>query len=167
MYGWVRARYEAKLRRSNFVSAPWAGGVVLLVCVVVAMLLANLPWTAHYYHEFLETGLTLSVHSPSGSVNWIFPEGMTVEKWINDGLMVIFFFIVGLEIKRELLCGHLSSFRRAILPVLAAMGGMLMPALIYLAFNAGTPASTGWGLRPISLSRWEFSRCWVTGFPFR
>lgn len=78
------------------------------------MLLANLPWTAHYYHEFLETGLTLSVHSPSGSVNWIFPEGMTVEKWINDGLMVIFFFIVGLEIKRELLCGHLSSFRRAI-----------------------------------------------------
>lgn len=146
MYGWVRARYEAKLRRSNFVSAPWAGGVVLLVCVVVAMLLANLPWTAHYYHEFLETGLTLSVHSPSGSVNWIFPEGMTVEKWINDGLMVIFFFIVGLEIKRELLCGHLSSFRRAILPVLAAMGGMLMPALIYLAFNAGTPASTGWGI---------------------
>ena len=146
LYGWVRARYEAKLRRSNFVSAPWAGGVVLLVCVVVAMLLANLPWTAHYYHEFLETGLTLSVHSPSGSVNWIFPEGMTVEKWINDGLMVIFFFIVGLEIKRELLCGHLSSFRRAILPVLAAMGGMLMPALIYLAFNAGTPASTGWGI---------------------
>ena len=71
---------------------------------------------------------------------------MTVEKWINDGLMVIFFFIVGLEIKRELLCGHLSSFRRAILPVLAAMGGMLMPALIYLAFNAGTPASTGWGI---------------------
>lgn len=70
---------------------------------------------------------------------------MTVEKWINDGLMVIFFFIVGLEIKRELLCGHLSSFRRAILPVLAAMGGMLMPALIYLAFNAGTPASTGLG----------------------
>ena len=58
LYGWVRARYEAKLRRSNFVSAPWAGGVVLLVCVVVAMLLANLPWTAHYYHEFLETGLT-------------------------------------------------------------------------------------------------------------
>ena len=53
LYGWVRARYEAKLRRSNFVSAPWAGGVVLLVCVVVAMLLANLPWTAHYYHEFL------------------------------------------------------------------------------------------------------------------
>ena len=146
LYGWVRARYEAKLRISNFVSAPWAGGVVLLVCVVVAMLLANLPWTAHYYHEFLETGLTLSVHSPSGSVNWIFPEGMTVEKWINDGLMVIFFFIVGLEIKRELLCGHLSSFRRAILPVLAAMGGMLMPALIYLAFNAGTPASTGWGI---------------------
>ena len=142
MYGWVHMRYAMASRRRGFMEAPWAGGVVLLACVVVAMLLANLPVTAHYYHEFLNMDLSLSIRSKSGTIDWVFPEGMTVEKLINDGLMVIFFFTVGLEIKRELVCGHLSSVRKAVLPVLAAAGGMLMPAAVYALFNHGTPAAT-------------------------
>ena len=117
-----------------------------LVCVVIAMLLANLPFTADFYQHFLETDLSLAIKSPDGSIDWSFPEGMTVEKFINDGLMVVFFFTVGLEIKREVVCGQLSSFKRAILPVVAAGGGMLAPALIYLCFNSGTASMNGWGI---------------------
>ena len=71
---------------------------------------------------------------------------MTVEKFINDILMVVFFFTVGLEIKREVVCGELSSMKKAMLPVIAALGGMLMPALIYTLINGGTSASSGWGI---------------------
>ena len=74
------------------------------------------------------------------------PKEMTVEKFINDILMVVFFFVVGLEIKREIVCGELSSVKKAMLPVIAAMGGMLMPALIYFSVNGGTDASSGWGI---------------------
>ena len=146
MYRWVRQRHMMGLRGRNFLEAPWAGGVVLLVCVIAAMLLANLPATKLYYHHLLETDLSLMVHSPDGVIDWIFPRGMTVEKFINDGLMVIFFFAVGLEIKREIVCGQLSSARRAILPVLAAAGGMLVPAIFFTAFNHGTMAANGWGI---------------------
>lgn len=126
--------------------APWAGGVVLLVCVGIAMLLANLPLTAEYYHHLLQTDLSLAVHSPDGVIDWTYPRGMTVEKLINDGLMVIFFFSVGLEIKREIISGQLSTLRKAILPVLGAAGGMAAPALIYLLFNHGGVAANGWGI---------------------
>lgn len=146
MYRWVRSRHQMGLRGRSFIEAPWAGGAVLLVCVIAAMLLANLPWTSGYYHQLLETDLSLLVHSPNGSIDWAFPRGMTVEKFINDLLMVVFFFAVGLEIKREIVCGQLSSVRRAILPVLAAAGGMLAPALVYLTFNQGTLAANGWGI---------------------
>ncbi len=146
MYSWVRSRYTLTLRSRSFVEAPWAGGAVLLVCVIAAMLLANLPATRDLYRNLLETNLALLVQSPSGVIDWLFPREMTVEKFINDGLMVIFFFTVGLEIKREIVCGQLSSVRRAILPVIAAAGGMLAPALIYLLFNAGTASAHGWGI---------------------
>lgn len=146
MYRWVRSRHTFGLRSRSFIEAPWAGGAVLLVCVILAMLLANLPATKLFYHNLLETDLSLLVHSPGGAIDWAFPREMTVEKFINDGLMVIFFFAVGLEIKREIVCGQLSSVRRAILPVLAAAGGMLAPALIYLVFNAGTASVNGWGI---------------------
>lgn len=146
MYRWVRERHMIGIRGRNFLEAPWAGGVVLLGCVIVAMLLANLPGTSLYYRHLLETDLSLMVHSPDGLIDWVFPRGMTVEKLINDGLMVIFFFAVGLEIKREIVCGQLSSARQAILPVLAAAGGMLAPAIIFLFFNHGTIAANGWGI---------------------
>ena len=109
------------------------------------MLLANLPATKELYHAFLETSLSISIQSPHGEA-WIFPKDMTVEKFINDILMVVFFFVVGLEIKREIVCGELSSVKKAMLPVIAAMGGMLMPALIYFSVNGGTDASSGWGI---------------------
>lgn len=145
-FSWVSLTHRAMLRIRAFMQAPWAGGVVLLTCVVVAMLLANLPFTKFYYHHLLGTELSLLVHSPGGGINWAFPSGMTVEKFINDGLMVIFFFSVGLEIKREVVRGQLSTWRKAILPVVAAAGGMLAPAIIFTCFNFGTPAAPGWGI---------------------
>lgn len=146
MYGWVRWRHQLEVSGRGFFNAPWAGGVVLLICVAIAMLLANIPATSVYYKHLLETDLALKVASPDGVIDWLFPRGMTVEKLVNDGLMVIFFFAVGLEIKREIVCGQLSSVRKAILPVLAAAGGMFVPALIFLMFNAGTAAANGWGI---------------------
>ncbi|MEG2614015.1 MAG: Na+/H+ antiporter NhaA [Alistipes sp.] len=146
MYSWVHQRHILALRSRGFMNAPWAGGLVLLACVMIAMLLANLPFTASHYKYLLETDLSLMVKGPGGAIDWIYPRGMTVEKLINDGLMVIFFFSVGLEIKREVVCGQLSSMRQAILPVLAAAGGMLVPAIVYTAFNAGTSSANGWGI---------------------
>ena len=148
MYGWVRTRHLTALRGRGLMNAPWAGGLVLLVCVVVAMLLANMPATAEVYRGLLETDLSLVVKSPNGVIDWVFPHGMTVEKLVNDGLMVIFFFCVGLEIKREIVCGQLSTVRKAILPVLAAAGGMLAPAAVFALFNGGTAAANGWGIPP-------------------
>ena len=146
MYSWVRGQQTVIARSHNFMNKPWAAGVVLLACVVVAMLLANLPFTAEFYHELLETDLLAEIRNSHAHLDWIFPAEMTVEKLINDGLMVIFFFTVGLEIKREIICGELSSVRKAMLPVLAAAGGMLVPALIFMLFNHGTPAANGWGI---------------------
>ena len=80
------------------------------------------------------------------AIDWVFPKDMTVEKFINDVLMVIFFFTVGLEIKREVIYGELSSVKKAMLPVVAALGGMLAPALIFMALNNGTAAASGWGI---------------------
>ena len=134
-YSWVRKRHRLDERRRRFMRVPWAGGAVLMLCVAAAMLLANLPSTAMYYEHVLSTDLSLLIESPDHVVDLVFPRDMNVEKLINDGLMVIFFFVVGLEIKREIVCGELSTARKAILPVMAAAGGMLAPALIYLAFN--------------------------------
>ena len=102
MYRWVRSRHTFGLRSRSFIEAPWAGGAGRLGCVILAMLLANLPATKLFYHNLLETDLSLLVHSPGGAIDWAFPREMTVEKFINDGLMVIFFFAVGLEIKHEI-----------------------------------------------------------------
>ena len=113
---------------------------MLIVCVIIAMMLANLPATAKAYHHLLHMQLGLSIDG------MLFPKGMNLEKLINDGLMVIFFFTVGLEIRREISHGELSTPKKAILPVVAAMGGMLAPAIIYAAFNAGTMVSNGWGI---------------------
>lgn len=125
-------------RGRHLVNAPWAGGAILLVFVIVALILANSEGTKEAYHNFLATPLALSVGNFSFSLD--------VEKFINDGLMVIFFFVVGLEIKRELLVGRLSTMRHAMLPVMAALGGMAVPAAIFAAFNSGTQFSAGWGI---------------------
>ena len=146
IYWWNKEVHNFRISQDKFSKQPWAQGVVLLACVAVAMLLANLPFTKHIYHAVLETRLFAGIQSPDGTIDWIFPRGMTVEKFINDILMVIFFFTVGLEIKREVVCGELSSFKKAILPVIAAFGGVAVPAIIYTVVNHGTIAASGWGI---------------------
>ena len=146
IYWWTKEVHHFRISQDKFSKQPWANGVVLLACVVLAMLLANLPFTKQLYHDILETHLSMTIKSPDGLINWVFPRDMTVEKFINDILMVVFFFTVGLEIKREVVCGELSSFKKAILPVIAAFGGVVVPALIYTLVNHGTMAGSGWGI---------------------
>ncbi len=146
IYWWNKEVHNFKISQQKFSKQPWANGVILLGCVIIAMLLANLPATRHLYHSFLETSLSIHVSSPDGVIDFLFPREMTVEKFINDILMVVFFFTVGLEIKREIVCGELSTPKKALLPVIAAFGGVVAPALIFAAVNHGTLASSGWGI---------------------
>lgn len=125
-------------KQYKFLHSPWAGGVVLVIFAIIALVLANLDATKHWYHAMLTTKLTIGFEG--------FQLSKSVEHWINDGLMVIFFFYVGLEIKREIIAGQLSSLKQATLPIAAAIGGMIAPALIYMAVNAGNPYESGWGI---------------------
>ncbi len=145
-FSWIRYSHNAAENTKNFMQRPWAGGVVLLLCVIIAMALANMEWSAAAYHDLLTTDLSVLIHTHDGGINLYFPRDMNVERFVNDALMVIFFFGVGLEIKREVIHGELSSVKSAMLPVLAALGGMIMPALIYMFFNHDTPVSLGWGV---------------------
>ncbi len=145
IYSWTKGFRNFELRNKRFLKQPWAQGVILLACVIIAMLLANLPFTKHFYHEFLQTSISIGVQSQSGfSLN--FPVGMTIEKLINDVIMVVFFFVVGLEIRHEIAYGELSSPKKALMPIIAAFGGVLVPALIYAFINGGTSAASGWGI---------------------
>ncbi len=121
----------------EFLHTESAGGVVLLVGALVALVWANSPWQ-HAYTTLWETEVSLEVG------HLVVAE--TLRDWVNDGLMALFFFVVGLEIKREMVHGELRSPRTAALPVLAALGGMVVPALIYPAVNAGGPGLRGWGV---------------------
>ena len=145
IYTWTKGVRNLDLRRRAFIRQPWAQGVILLTCVIIAMLLANLPFTRDIYHNVLETNVSIFFKSPDGS-GIFFPRGMTVESFINDILMTVFFFSVGLEIRREMKVGELSSVKKALLPVIAAFGGVVMPALIFSGINHGTAAASGWGI---------------------
>lgn len=146
IYTWNKSVFNLNRRGDHLSKQPWFQGVLLLCCVILAMLFANLPFTKVFYHDFLETSVTLHFFSPDGKVNLLFPKDMTVEKFINDILMVVFFFTVGLEIKREIAYGELSSPKKALMPVIAALGGVVVPAVIYTVINHGTAASSGWGI---------------------
>lgn len=118
---------------------PSAGGIMLVVFALVAFVLANTPSTAAAFHHFWLTDITLGFGD--------FSVTKSLEYLINDGLMVIFFFYVGLEIKREILAGQLSSFKKASLPIVAAIGGMVVPAAIYIIININNPLTvSGWGI---------------------
>ncbi len=121
----------------DFFHAEATGSIVLLAATVLALLWANSPW-ADVYFTLLHTEIAVHI----GPYNLI----LDMHELVNDGLMVIFFLVVGLEIKREVVVGELSSAKRAILPVAAAVGGMLLPALIYVAVNAGKVGMEGWGI---------------------
>ncbi len=116
------------------------GGMVLMVVAVLAMVIANSPWE-EAYHAFWNHPVSLQV----GEFNLFSHHGepLTLMAFINDALMAVFFFSVGLEIKREVLVGELSSLRQALLPIIAAVGGMIVPMVIYYLMTAGTPASGG------------------------
>lgn len=146
VYRWNKSVFLLSKGGGKLSSQPWFQGALLLVCVICAMLLANLPVVSHYYHSVLSTNMQLHMFNVDGSVDFLFPRDMTVEKFINDILMVIFFFTVGLEIKREVACGELSSPKKALMPVIAAFGGVIAPALIFAVINHGTQAVGGWGI---------------------
>lgn len=114
-----------------------AGGIALMVCTIAALAWANSPW-AETYHALWKTKLTVGVGA------WTLSKEAIL--WINDGLMAIFFFLVGLEIKRELLVGGLSTPSQTVMPVAAAVGGMAVPALIFFGLNAGQDSVAGWGI---------------------
>ncbi|MCF6404707.1 Na+/H+ antiporter NhaA [Chitinophaga filiformis] len=121
----------------EFLKDSRAVGIVLIICTAISLILANSPWQASYIASW-ET----IVHIPIPQLH--LPH--TILHWINDGLMVPFFFLVGMEIKREVTIGELSSIRQSMLPILAALGGMVCPALIFTLFNGGTPFANGWGI---------------------
>ena len=121
----------------QFLETEAAGGIVLVVAAAVALVWANSPWDGSY-RALWETDLTL------GLGRWAHTEDL--RHWVNDALMTLFFFVVGLEIKRELVRGDLRDPRVAALPAIAALGGMVVPALLYLAVVGGSEGSRGWGI---------------------
>jgi NhaA family Na+:H+ antiporter len=124
---------------TEFFRREAAGGIVLMISAVLALLLANTEWgPARYFPAIWDQHLRLSLNSSVLD--------HTLLQWINDGLMTVFFLIVGLEIKREVLDGELATPRQAALPIAGALGGMVVPALLYSVFNHGTPTAGGWGI---------------------
>ena len=130
------ARYVARpiLR---FIRLEVASGILLLTATAAALIWANSPWSDSY-HNFWFSNLSLDIHT------WSLE--MHLEEFVNDGLMVLFFFVVGLEIKRELVTGRLNTPRVAALPGIAALGGMVVPAALFFAFNVGGAGEDGWGI---------------------
>jgi NhaA family Na+:H+ antiporter len=121
----------------EFTKAEASSGILLIICTVAALIWANTGISDSYFHLW---HTKISVGFEEYNLNY------TLHHWINDGLMAIFFFVVGLEIKREFLVGELSSPRQAILPAAAALGGMIFPAVIYILFNSSGIGEAGWGI---------------------
>lgn len=125
------AKFKRLKRVVEFISHPAAGGLLLLGCVVLSLILANSPLIDDFKS-------LLAADIPA--------TGFTITTLVNDGLMAIFFLMAGLEIKREIVEGQLSEIKKATLPVLSAIGGMLFPALVYWFFNHNTSTANGWGI---------------------
>ncbi|MCS6904171.1 MAG: Na+/H+ antiporter NhaA [Bacteroidia bacterium] len=121
----------------RFFETESASGIILIIVTLFALLIANSPLYPHYHH-FFETPIKFSYDN--------FEIKNTTHHWINDGLMTIFFLLVGLEIKREIAYGELSSIKKSLVPVVAAVGGMIVPSLIFTYFNIGLPTIKGWAI---------------------
>ena len=141
-HDWIGTPVEKKLEEiippfQRFTHDQTTGSILLIFCTIIALLLANSALDGDYESLLLtKAGLVFGDWSLS----------MSLRHWINEGLMSLFFFVLGLEIKRELLVGELKGARRSIPMIAAALGGMLVPALLYTAFTAGTPLVHGWGI---------------------
>ncbi len=132
-----RLNRQVLLPAERFIYSETISGALLLACAVVALLWANSPWSQSYF-ALRDIPVSFQIGAFSVAVD--------LQHWINDGLMAIFFFVVALEIKRELISGDLSDKRKAALPVAAALGGMIVPAGLYLALNFGGAGALGWGI---------------------
>lgn len=121
----------------RFIELEYAGGIFLFASVIAALIWANSPFGSSYHH-FWEIKL------PVGFGSYVLDKPLHI--WINDGLMAIFFFVIGLELKREFISCGLSTPQKAALPMVAALGGMILPALIYFFINSGTGSAHGWGI---------------------
>ncbi len=128
-------RFRGALR--EFMRIEASGGILLMIAAVFALIWANSPWSDVYFN-ILDTDLAIELGPWRLSMHLL--------HWVNDALMALFFLVVGLEIKRELLVGQLSKPRQAVLPLMAGLGGMLMPALLYTVVNWGGPGASGWGI---------------------
>ena len=122
---------------SRFIKLETSSSIILFIATVAALILANSP-LSDVYINFWNNYITISLPG--------FELSKPVLKWINDGLMVVFFFLIGLEIKREFVLGELNNFKKASLPIFAAIGGMILPALLFVILNYGKPGSQGWGI---------------------
>ena len=122
---------------SDFINRESFGGIILFLSALAALVIANSPWSEAYYHLW-ENKLSFSIAGYEVSKD--------LHHWINEGLMAMFFFVIGLELKREIIAGELSSPKDAILPIAAGIGGMLMPAVIYLLLTPAGPEAAGWGI---------------------
>ena len=137
-------KYQNKINRGivmpiqQFINREKSAGIVLGISIIAALALANSPWGEEYFHLF--------EHKMGFFFNGEPYLYYSLHHWINDGLMSMFFFVVGLELKREFIGGELADPRNTILPIGAAVAGMLVPALIYTLLNAGTPSAGGWGI---------------------
>ncbi len=140
--GVIYAPWERVFKRvltpfEEFIHRQTTSGLLLMGSAIIALFLANGVFADAYQH-LIHTPVSLSIGS--WGIN------MTMHQWVNDGLMALFFFVVGLELKREIMVGELSDLRQAALPIIAAIGGMVVPALIYFAFNHDSEAVHGWGI---------------------
>jgi Na+:H+ antiporter, NhaA family len=131
------AAFQLTRSFKNFFESERAGGLILLACTILSLIIANSNWGdsyLHFWHKKLDASF--------GFIRLNY----SIEEWINDGLMAIFFLLVGLEIERELYAGELKDIKNAVLPVAAAIGGMLVPALIHFILNNGTNTAKGFGI---------------------
>jgi NhaA family Na+:H+ antiporter len=141
--GLIHAPWEKTFSRvlspfEEFIHRQTTSGLILMITACIALFLANSSFSEGYLH-LIHTPISLKI------AEWEL--NMTLHHFVNDGLMAIFFFVVGLELKREMMVGELSNLRQAALPVFAAIGGMVVPALIFLFFNYQDPQATkGWGI---------------------
>lgn len=134
---WERAFDRILTPLEDFIHRQTTSGILLMICAVVALVIANSPIHESYEH-FLHEQIAISFGNKAFS--------LSIHHWINEALMAMFFFIMGLELKRELLVGELSTPSQALLPIMAAIGGMVIPALGYFVFNTSGPDAKGWGI---------------------
>ncbi|MDH3342976.1 MAG: Na+/H+ antiporter NhaA [Gammaproteobacteria bacterium] len=134
---WEKAFDRVLSPLDEFIHRQTTSGILLMICAIAALVIANSPWHEAYHH-FLELTFTVGLEG--------FQVSQSLHHWINDGLMALFFFVVGLELKREILVGELADVKQAMLPIIAAIGGMLVPVLIYISINPEGHAQDGWGV---------------------